>query len=348
MAQAMPQESLDRLKRIYPAQDEAFILKRLKNADSAFQKWRSFPPYYYDLIARLSDDSKEFLEQRKGQCAGDAHLENFGYLFLKESVFTINDLDDASECSMNADAMRLFVGFRLISDITAKQFLDAYMSGINGNNSKPVPEYVNSLYEESQKEKRELHKKNKKMIQDKSCIEDYSKLSGHETKFLSEFVEEKDGRFIWGCTRTKESGGSAGIKRYIVFFQQDGHEVEGIELKPLINPSPHFNKKISSEERALMFVKGVEYFMGSGFKEYYYPVVLNEVLYQRKPLWKGNVAVSEKDLSKDDLKAVMLYEAHRLGTYHSKSPRSQVRVFSGEWEKVAQEVEAKWRKEFAE
>lgn len=50
----IPPETLSKLKKLYPDQSEDFIVERFKNADSPLMKWRSFPPYYYELYDRVS------------------------------------------------------------------------------------------------------------------------------------------------------------------------------------------------------------------------------------------------------------------------------------------------------
>src|SRR3989338_1838749 len=105
----IPTETVKRLKKLYPAQTEAFILERLHNATSAFAKWRSFPPYYYELITRLKKSRASKMISRPGLCAGDPHLENFGFIYSDQPLFTLNDLDDVSLCSLDADIIRLLI-----------------------------------------------------------------------------------------------------------------------------------------------------------------------------------------------------------------------------------------------
>lgn len=341
----VPHETLERLKKLYPQEPESFILERLHKAPTAFDKWRAFPAYYYDLLGRLSGVLGNDFFTRQGLCAGDPHLENFGFLFLGKTVFTINDLDDVSPCPLNADAMRLFVGHRLLGKLPALEFLNEYKAGL-AELSKVFPDALKDLEKESLKGKTGLAKKYMKLLKGK-CDGDFSEPTTDEIKLVQDWGNSEGRKVIKVCTRTKGKGGSAGLKRFISFHEVIGG-IEAIELKPLVTPAPFVGRQVSPADRLKMFQEGVRIFLGEGFQVAYYPVNLKGQLYERRPLWAGNVGLDEKDLSSSDLKDVMLFEARVLGGRHRLTNASPFPFSPESWDKAATILEKQWRAEFAE
>lgn len=132
---AVPNETIQRLKSLYPEQNENFIYERVQNTKSAFEKWRSFPPYFYNLVSRSGNILGTHFNERRGLCAGDAHFENFGFLYMGKPFFSLNDLDDVSACALDADALRLFVGHRLLFPVKASEWVAEYKAGLSNMNT---------------------------------------------------------------------------------------------------------------------------------------------------------------------------------------------------------------------
>lgn len=342
----IPNETIQRLQKLYPTQTEDFLHRRLKNAEDAFQQWRSFPPYYYELLDRSKGLLGKEFYSRQGLCAGDPHLENFGYLYISNTKFSINDLDDVSPCALNADALRLFIGHRLLSSVSTGSWLSAYQSGLAGQ-TRPIPEYLLGLKEKSLKHNQELSKKLKAMVLSKKCQKDYKNLEAHEVQKIEALMKREKRSTLIACSRDKDYGGSAGLRRYIVVSEKRG-QIEAFELKPLVTPAPLYNKKISQKEREEYFKQAVRHFFGLEYSRHYYPVRLNEELYLKRPIWKGNQEVSEKDMGSDDLSHIIIYEAYTLGLYHQKSNPSPLTLTHAKWESLANLIESKWKKEFAQ
>jgi hypothetical protein len=342
----IPNETIQRIQKLYPTQSEEFLHLRLKNAENAFQKWRSFPPYFYELLNRSEGLLGKDFSARQGLCAGDPHLENFGFLYIADTRFTINDLDDVAPCPLNADALRLFIGHRLISSVNSDSWLSAYKAGLAGE-ARSVPEYLLRLKEKSLKERRELPKKMKTMMVNKNCQDDYKVLNAVEAQGIETLMKKEKRNILIACSRDKDHGGSAGLRRYIVVSEKEG-EIAAFELKPLVTPAPLYNKKLTQKEREEYFKQAVRHFFGSEYSAHYYPVSLIENLFLRRPIWKGNQEISEKDMGSSDLSQIILYEAYTLGIYHRKSNQSQLNYSSEKWEALGREIESKWKKEFAE
>jgi hypothetical protein len=376
LAQDLPAATMARLRRLYPDQTEAFIKERLKNAPLAFNKWRSFPPYYYEMLDRSPEGKK--LPGRIGLCAGDAHIENFGFIHGTPPLFTINDLDDVTPCDLNRDLMRLFIGHRLVNPtLKADAFLSHYQNGFKGFNC-PAPGFIQKLAADSEKKGRGLSKKNKALLDTKSCSGEYAPLNTQEQKMLEDFNQAENGdksclsssvlsddmkklalqitqsdpkQIIHACSRIKESGGSAGGKRFVIFRKSTTGVVDAFELKPLMNPAPNYKAAPKPEVRVRIYEAAVKTYLGEAQTENYYPVALNRVLYQRRPLWAGNEEVKEEDLNKagaSEKEAVMLFETCRLGALHARTKPGPLSVSASEWEKIAGTLEYQFRLEFGQ
>ncbi len=341
-AATVPPETLARLKKLYPHQSENFLQQRIQSAKNPFDLWRAFPPYFYNLVNRM-----EFLPMRvrNGLCAGDPHLENFGFIYDGRANFTLNDLDDAGPCSLNADAMRLFLGLRLVSPITAEDFLAEYKSGLEGHVSVRLPAYVERLRVESVSKKDQLGKKYKKALETKTCSGDFSPLGPEDERLLKDFVSSEGKRFELICARWKTSGGSAGSKRY-VFFHIENSVPRVFELKQLMRPAPLFDAPINVEERAEIFLEGVRTFLGAGAQSEYRPVLVEGILFQRRPVYGGNVGLELPDMSPQDLSEASLFEARVLGSFHSRTSRERFTVSSRDWEVVASTILEAWKIDF--
>lgn len=357
---------------MYPTQSKEFIQERIKNAPGAFDKWRSFPPYYYDLIARLVKGQD--LKARQGMCAGDPHLENFGFIASgAEPLFTINDLDDVTTCSLNADLMRLFIAQRLMNPaIKSEAFLANYAAGMSGRECVQ-PKFIKKLAKDSVKKGKDLSKKNKALLESQACTGDYQALSASEKAMLENFVKAENGdksclasdvlspelrtlaktvvnadpkEIIHACSRTKDSGGSAGGKRFLVFRKSSAGVVDAFELKPLVKSAPDYQLNVTNASRKVQFEKAVATYLSPELKEHYYPVTLNNVLYQRRPVWGGNEDVKAEEVPAEEQEAIMLFETCTLGKLHGKSKAGSFAPEAKAWQSLAEKIETQFKAEF--
>jgi hypothetical protein len=348
----LPQETMERLQKLYPQQSEDFLKVRMKNAKGAFSKWRSFPPYYYEMLKR-SKVAKPLME-RPGLCAGDPHIENFGFIpdSSNTTLFTLNDLDDSTQCSLDTDLMRLFIAHRFISPkISAESFLKTYVDGLKGADCF-APALIKNLEVDSLKKGRSLSKKSKALLDSRVCHGEYADLTSLEKEALADFVaKDKTSELIHGCSRTKDTGGSAGEKRFVVFQKSSQGVISAFELKPLVKSAPDFDQEISVKKREEIFTQVVRTFLKSDLKDHYYPVTLQKRLYQRRPIWAGLADVNQEDLDQLDGSAkqeVMLFETCQLGRLHGKTNPTQPSISALRWEEMARSLESQFRMEFAE
>jgi hypothetical protein len=335
-------EGLERLKLLYPQQSEAFILERIKNASTSFLRWRAFPPYFYQLLQRHPALLPRGFNERRGFCAGDAHFENFGFMYFGTTHFSINDLDDGVNCSLNQDMLRLHAGHRLMGvNFTTEEWLAEYKAGLAGV-QRALPARLKELEIESLKKKTEMKKSHQKILLDRSCTGELAPLSANEKKIISEFLESEGKKLSFGCSLTKKTGGSAGNTRYLIYYPL-AQGVELIELKPLVTPAPLTTTALHSRERAKIYQQAVTIFFGMNYNVIYYPVMMGGVLYQRRPVWGGNTEVKESGLTSQELKEILLYQARTLGFIHRSSNKSQsVDLDPKSWEALVTEVLRLW------
>lgn len=337
-----PSSTLERLKKLYPDQSEAFIQKRLDNAKTPFEKWRSFPPYYFELLTRLNHSQVKKINNRRGLCAGDPHLENFGFIYAPKPYFTLNDLDDVSECSLDADILRLLVGYRLLGASSVTSFILSYLEGLKGSNT-PYPQLLVDLEQDSLIKRTQLPKKYKKLAEASGCDGEFLPVTDEEEKALQDFATTENKIYTKACAHLKDSGGSAGNKRFVVF-----HKAGAFELKPLAQPAPLYQEVTPILVRQEIFTNAVGTFFSESLKTEYYPVTFKNLSYQRRPIWAGNRGINQDELTPKDLNEIMLYEAQTLGKMHRITNPSPVLMDLKEFERTIETIERKWRSEFAE
>jgi Uncharacterized protein conserved in bacteria (DUF2252) len=327
------------LVRLYPDQTLETIKQRVALADSPQEKWRSFPPYYFDLVSRLRIALGPEFSARQGFCAGDAHIDNFGFLFSQQSIFTLNDLDDSAPCALNADLMRLFISHRLLKNFDEKAWLGEYQKGLDKEEIKR-PNYLEHLEKKSTTGARGLPAKFAKLLNQRSCQGEYGDLTSLEFLNLKNILSAEGKELTFGCSRTKLTGGSAGARRFIALTTS-----EAIEYKPLLNPAP-LSLQISQNQRIQYFNTSVMNFLGEGFAPFYRSILIDGKLYQRRPLWAGNVGVDFTDISDKDLEEVFFHEAKVLGRLHRLSNSARLNIDPSTWIKISDLLMNQFQKEF--
>ncbi len=354
-AGVVPSETIQRLQKIYPHQTKELVELRLSNAQTLFEKWRSFPPYFYDLVKRTNISSS--LSKREGFCTGDPHVENFGFLPLKkESVhFGINDLDDATHCLLDLDLIRLYLAHKFYGvQFQGESFYKSYQTGLSGGLCSE-PKYIKDLAKDAVKKGRGVSKKALKMLEEKSCSGEFSFISTEDQNQIVSILEKstplsdhKNWKLLHSCSRMKAHGGSAGEKRFVLFMQDQKGDIHHLELKPLVTPVPHVGRQMSLTQRKDIFTKSVSLFYGEELLNEYFTVIFQNKLYQRRPLWAGVQEVSRDDLAKlptEEKQDVLNYEACVLGELHRLSSRTPLSLSSTQMEAFSSALENQFRQE---
>lgn len=340
-AMSVSLETMARLKKIYPGQSQSFIESRLAAASSPHMKWRSFPPYYWDMLKRSNVVLGAKFAERKGLCAGDSQFENFGFIFVGTPIFSVNDLDDVSMCPLNGDALRLYISHTYASTVKADEWLKAYQAGIAGV-TPMMTAFIQTLEIESKKDGTKLPKKIYKILEE-GCKGDYAAVTKDDEMMLKTYVASEKAGVVALCERVKDSGGSAGLKRFVVIVEKLGNQ-SGIELKPLASPAPHWDTKFDLPTRKKMFENAVQTYFGTSFGDDYFAVTMNGVLYQRRPLRAGNAGVKLRVVG-GNARGVALYEAQILGLRHRQTNAQAFNVVAADWEKWSKAIRDQWEKE---
>jgi hypothetical protein len=354
-AGVVPAETIQRLQKIYPNQTKEFIELRLSNAQSVFEKWRSFPPYFYDLVKRTKISSS--ISKRQGFCTGDPHVENFGFLPLKkESVhFGINDLDDATDCLLDLDLIRLYLAHKFYGvQFQGESFYKSYQTGLSGTQCSE-PKYIKELAKDAIKKGRGVSKKALKMLEEKSCSGEFSFLSIEDQYQIVSILEkasplsgQKNWKLLHSCSRMKSHGGSAGEKRFVLFMQDLKGDIHHLELKPLVTPAPDVGRQMNLTQRKDIFTKSVSLFYGEELLNEYFTVIFQNKLYQRRPLWAGVQEVSRDDLAElptEEKQEVLNYEACILGGLHRLSSSTPLGLSAAQIEAFSSTLEHQFRQE---
>ncbi len=354
-AGVVPVETIQRLQKIYPNQSKEFIDLRLSNAQTLFEKWRSFPPYFYDLVKRTKISSS--ISKRQGLCTGDPHVENFGFLPLKkESVhFGINDLDDATDCFLDLDLIRLYLAHKFYGvQFQGESFYKSYQTGLSGAQCSE-PKYIKSLGKDAIKKGRGVSKKALKMLEEKSCSGEFSFISTEDQNQIVSILEKsspmsshKNWKLLHSCARIKSHGGSAGEKRFVLFMQDLKGDLHHLELKPLVTPAPDVGRQMSLTQRKDIFTKSVSLFYGEDLLNEYFTVIFQNKLYQRRPLWAGVQEVSRDDLAElptEEKQEVLNYEACILGGLHRLSSSTAPGLSSAQMEAISSSLENQFSQE---
>ncbi len=108
---------------------------------------------------------------------------------------------------------------------------------------------------------------------------------------------------------------------------------------------------MTDNNREELYVQAVKTYLGPSMKEFYYPVRLQNKLYQRRPLWAGNAEVKAEDFDKSiesEKENVMLFESCKLGELHARSNPGAFEIALKDWERASSALESQFRSEFGQ
>jgi len=298
-----------------------FEAVKVQDAKNTFHFVRTFVDYFYLLLAQNKDNlyvTKNFA-RFAGQCVGDAHAENFGFLIQEDAStkFTMNDIDDFGPCPVAYDLYRFLMSSTLYDPtLDAKAIFSAYIKGFKGEPfSKPM--YIQDLENKSVKRGAALNPK--KVTNSSFIVRDAANIdidSASEILIKKAMAVAYPSAVVVDVVKTlRPEGGSGGLARYQVLLKING-AIRHLELKEQIKPSiypvataslPDVQTKISD---AIRFEQG-------GSKLYKYTKIAGSEFLIRPVFW-GNVGVSLSDASSEDVD-VIAFEAYTLGQIHRVS-----------------------------
>ncbi|MBC7661722.1 MAG: DUF2252 family protein [Chitinophagaceae bacterium] len=196
---------------------------------------RSYINAWYDDLATLSKIGPV------GPCFGDAHIDNFGFLWKGSWTFTYNDFDDVGRCPVIFDALRFFttVSFALNDTFEVETIRNAYLGFLNGDS---LSTHVSDSYKPKADDLNTLLLS--KLVKGSKLVDKVADLpvTPTERKKIFEAITASLNRpsdltllDIKGII--KNSGGSAGHKRYDVLARKPNGELQLLELKESTAPA---------------------------------------------------------------------------------------------------------------
>lgn len=308
---------------------------KLEQAQDSFHFLRTYVDYYYLLIKENESSLKAIspLLKYAGQCVGDAHAENFGFLLQEnlKPLFTMNDIDDFGPCPVVLDIFRFLLSSKLYDqNLSVKNILQSYQDGLNGKKqSKPdILEKMKKTAEENGLSPSHSKVKNQKFIREDGVNEVDRQTQDLILQKTTEALKI-DLKLVDLIETSKQGGGSGGLQRYELLVLTDDQKLIHLELKDEIAPSvypvatgeiPNAAQKI---QQAILLEQGKNASSFYGFTE------INSHDFFIRPRFAGNIGITLADQKhSSENRDIIIYEAYRLGEIHARSLSPQVSEYA--------------------
>lgn len=297
-------------------------------------------------------DFFEKLSKQKGIIDGDLHVENVDFMISDKgkAFLGINDFDAIAEGQLSHDVVRLFGSAKTIyPEMKWKDFLESYLAGI-GNKEDYV---FGKIYKrEIEKAKENAKKLMKNYVEkDKKGDPRFKKKKGvaykmenSEEKALKDALEKKyKGIEIYDAyKRIKESGASAGKKRFQVLVKLKGSDdIRWMDVK--IWDQGDYDKAINGGSDSLtpeQKLKAAKKKLYDGkLDDSLDRIVMEGENYSIKFVDQFASVVDFEKIREDyNDKAIVKFildEAYMVGTTHRRSlRREEAKQYTNEWEKI--------------
>ncbi|MDQ3235376.1 MAG: DUF2252 family protein, partial [Pseudobdellovibrionaceae bacterium] len=225
----------DYFRKSYPhLSAEQFQQKWIHSQKSGLLFMRSYVNTGYDELARVSSTGPI------GPCLGDPHPENFGYLlFAGTFEYTANDVDDSGACPVIFDALRYFTTLKFVIKDNAleAELRRAYVGFLNGEVMADRPSHslrpdaaalVNKLLKQSTK---------KGKIKLEGPIVALAASQGQTLLSILQANGCPTCKFLDAAQLRVNSGGSAGLERYLLLVEAPDSAPQLLEFKQLTDPA---------------------------------------------------------------------------------------------------------------
>lgn len=336
------------LLTLYPDQDTKMMVLRLQNASDKHKFLRSFIPYYYDRAHAVKEQLPVYskLKNHRGQIAGDAHVENFGFMVDNngKSFISLNDYDDVAEGPLFLDVMRLSQSSSYVSDVKQEKLIKAYQAGLM-DKERQLSKYLRDLKKKSKKGG-DIHKADIKVTPEgprfAAKSQPASEVTPSQLSDMEKVLKSKYGqntKLHDSYVTMKQSGGSAFGKRYHTLVEMDG-EMHFVEFKEIMDSGvvgAWSKSKISNEERVL---KGRDTFLGSNMDQKLDVVKVDGKSFQLRFKAEGNKSIDLTKVKAADLEEVIQDEFYILGQLHRKSlgeSQTKISEYASDLNKVSTE-----------
>lgn len=206
--------------------------------EGALKFLRSFVTSYYTDLKKIRTGAGPI-----GVCFGDPHIENFGFVvFQEEARYVYNDFDDSGYCPVGLDILRYLTSVRLFEkddSVAAARLAHVYAKIISAG-AEPEVLSKNYSFKSADKRKKNIHKyiNNKRFI----VREELEPVPESDKKILVDAFKQDSSlqnySVVDAVSTSKDSGGSAGLKRYWVYAQGRANtpDEDILECKLLIAP----------------------------------------------------------------------------------------------------------------
>lgn len=303
----------------------------LEGAKDPLSFFRSNVALYYKVALQNKEQLPIInrLLEINGLCMGDAHLENFGFLFqtAKVSIFAPNDVDDFDRCPLVMDLMRLLVSVELADQSMGfKKITDAYLLGLTGGRFEPGP-FIRSLHTRSFQQADAVNERlirADRFIRRKGLVD----LDARELQDVSDIVSDLNQKITGGrihilldVVKTKKtSGGSAGLSRYHLLLSR-GKRLIHLELKEMVDSATSVVFGSAYKSNADRIKAAIDVTLGKVRSPYYGVYQVGRSTFLMRPKFRGNVGVEFQIRQKKVNKSTIQYEAYSLGRLHALSLR---------------------------
>ena len=343
------------LEKLYPHLSKQDFQTKLEGAKTPFLFLRTFVPYYFYHLAHnpLPEAQSQDLGRLSGWCVGDAHLENFGVLLddQGETIFAMNDMDDAGPCPLYSDFVRFLTSALLFDEkMDLDPLVKVYEDAVMGD----APSYsklIRKIAKDAEDERYLNFGKNDQQYLERE--EGSQELSAEELRTLAQVLSSAlhaKTTILDSFKMKKASGGSGGLTRIrarISYNDGTGKKprTTTYEFKQLQRPGIFPLASAPIPKTAQRFKRTMDLELGAGVNSIFFirKVLGMEMLL--RPRWKGNVAIALKDFDKDDIRTIAADEANALGRFHLRSAknivayRNAIRNMSrDEWKSMAQKM----------
>jgi hypothetical protein len=338
------QRCREMLASFYPSQTPEFLDARIKANKDFYSFYRAFSPIFYkQMLDQNFGSIFKPLEKYRGTIVGDLHVENFGFAIDDKGkvVFTVNDIDDATEGEIYYDVVRHFVSAKIVDKkIKWDDYFNAYQKGLKGESrdfSFYTEKGMNEIVEVTEKYI-DKYVSFEGPIKFKNFKTPYRTTTSLEAAELIRSLREKFPKIeiFDHYVRIKEDGGSAGLKRFQVLARVSPKDkIQWVDIK---ESAVSGYDKVNNPDAKEIFEKRVQN-VKNNIYDNQFDKSLDVLTIEKHPYslrYVDQFASGLKlvDIPVDDYKDVILDEAYVVGRIHKLSLKEKANEYAGIWAEV--------------
>ena len=269
--------------------------------------------YHADLATRATP-----LPGGEVICAGDAKLDNFGWIDADGSgLFNDIDFDDAGACPAAADILHFLLATELqFSDAGLDDAaLSAYIDTLAGSaavaldpTTQPVWADVLSTGLAKDTSKSHISLGGNVQATSKSDLAAVTALAGSDARFPTDLLDVADD--------VQTTGGSGGLRRFWLLVEDATHPRTIIELKELVEPGTELGPHSTTYDGPNRFDVLKPYWWGLPVLDDHFGVMLLGTRFLARDRYK-HAAPDPTQLTGDQLPNMIQYEASLMASKHA-------------------------------